>query len=112
LRTRWCKPCQINDIKSNFANWTSGNINVDNLIQELQLKINDYDDIIFEWIPYDRFSNIKEIDKGGFATVYSAIWKDGPLFYNKYEYTRMKQKVALKQLYNSQNITIEFLNEV
>ena len=28
------------------------------------------------WIPYNQFSDIKKIGKGGFATVYSAIWKD------------------------------------
>ncbi|UZO05092.1 uncharacterized protein OCT59_025453 [Rhizophagus irregularis] len=58
-----------------------------------------------------NFSNIKEIGKGGFATIYSATWKDGPLSYDC-EYIRDKKKVALKQLYNSENITIEFLNEV
>jgi hypothetical protein len=78
----------------------------------MRSKINRPYDIIFEWIPYNQFRNIKEIDKGGFATIYSATWKDGPLSYNKYEYTRNRKKVALKQLYNSQNITIEFLNEV
>ncbi|RGB39973.1 kinase-like domain-containing protein, partial [Rhizophagus diaphanus] len=109
---KWCKSCQINDLKKNFTNWTSGNIIIDNLIREMQLKINNTDDTIFEWIPYNRFSNIKEIGKGGFATIYSAIWKDGPSSYNKYEYSRNQKKVALKQLYNSENITIEFLNEV
>ena len=47
--------------------------------------------------------------------VYSAIWTDGPLGYNGYskKYTRNSdEKVALKCLYNSQNITNEFLNEV
>src|SRR3954468_6375790 len=78
----WCKSCQINNLKQNFTNWTSGNIKIDNLIQEMQLKINESVDIIFEWIPYDQFSNIKEIDKGGFATIYSAIWNNGSLFYN------------------------------
>lgn len=33
----------------------------------------------FEWISYDQFENIKEIGKGGFATIYSARWKDGYL---------------------------------
>jgi hypothetical protein len=81
----------------------------------MQLKITSSLYIIFEWIPYNQFNNVKEIDKGGFATIYSAIWKDGPLFYNadKKKYTRhLEKKVALKCLYNSQNITKEFLNEV
>ena len=112
---KWCKPCQIDNLKGNFMNWTSGNEKIDGLIQEMQLKINKYRDIVFEWIPYNQFSNIKEIGKGGFATVYSAIWKDGPLKYKYYnrKYTRKSDyEVALKCLHNSQNITNEFLNKV
>ncbi|GES82330.1 kinase-like domain-containing protein [Rhizophagus clarus] len=72
-------------------------------------------DFYFEWIPYDQFINIKEVGKGGFATVYSAIWIDGPLQYEKKKqeyYRRPNMKIALKCLYNSQNITNKFLNEV
>jgi hypothetical protein len=82
----------------------------------MQSKINDPDDIVFEWIPYNQFSDINEIKKSDSATVYSAMWKDGPLNYNfdKYEYTRSHQntKVDLKHLHDSQNITNELLNEV
>ena len=82
----------------------------------MQLKIDHPWDIVFEWIPYNQFSDIKEIGRGGFATVYSAIWKDGPLKYNKnkgkYVKSSPNYKVALKCLHNSQNITNEFLNEV
>jgi hypothetical protein len=112
---KWCKSCQIYYFKKNFTNWTSGNNKIDNFIQEIQLKINDSSDIVFEWIPYDQFDDIKEIDKGGFAIVYSAVWKDGPFFYNpsKENYSRHSNKiVALKCLHNSKNITNEFLNEV
>ncbi|CAB4427295.1 unnamed protein product [Rhizophagus irregularis] len=80
----------------------------------MQSKINSYNDIVFEWIPYNQFDNIKEIGEGGFAKVYSAIWVDGPLLYSSdtQEYTRNQDKnVVLKCLYNSQNITSEFLNE-
>src|SRR3954464_11903962 len=112
---KWCKLCQIENLKGNFTNWTSGNEKIDELIQEMQLKINNPRDIVFEWIPYNQFSDIEEIGKGGFSTVNSAIWKDGPLKfkYGNEKYTRKSnQKVALKCLYNSQNITNEFLNEV
>ena len=112
---KWCKPCQIDNLKGNFTNWTSSNEKIDGCIQEMQLKFEKRNDIIFEWIPYDQFSDIKEIGRGSFAIVYSAIWKDGLLKYhisNK-EYTRNSNyKVALKYLHNSQNITDEFLNEV
>jgi hypothetical protein len=111
---RWCKPCLINDCKNNFTKWTSGNEKMDNFIQEMQLKIDSYSNIIFEWIPYDQLNIIKELSKSGFAIIYLAVWKDGSLSYNyeKRKYTRnMNTKVALKCLHNSQNIN-EFLNKV
>src|SRR3954454_1042858 len=81
---KWCKSCQINDLKNNFTNWTSGNENIDNSIQEMQLKIDSPSDIVFEWVPYSQFNNIKEIgNDNGLVKIYSAIWKDGPL---KYDY--------------------------
>ncbi|GBB91715.1 hypothetical protein RclHR1_19090002 [Rhizophagus clarus] len=61
---KWCKSCQANHLKSNFTNWTSGNEKIDDFIQKLLLKIGEYDDAIFEWIPYNRFIDIKEIRKG------------------------------------------------
>ncbi|RIB16370.1 kinase-like domain-containing protein [Gigaspora rosea] len=42
----------------------------------LQFRVKDYEDAI-EWIPFDRLSNVKEIGKGGFGSVYSASWLDG-----------------------------------
>src|SRR5581483_3912248 len=74
---RWCKQCQINFLKNNFINWTSENKEIDNFIQEMQLKINYLNDVIFEWIPYNQFINIKEIDKNNIFTIYLAEWKDG-----------------------------------
>ncbi|PKC01740.1 kinase-like protein, partial [Rhizophagus irregularis] len=70
------------------------------------------------WIPYDQFDNIKEIGKGGFSTVYSAIWKNGLLYYDDDLFDDEKwirnsnTKVALKCLHNSQNALDEFINEV
>ena len=65
---KWCKPCQIN--------------NFDDFIQEMQFNIDHSNDITFELIPYNQFSSIKEIGNNGFATIYLAIWKDGPLHYD------------------------------
>ncbi|EXX50720.1 Rad53p [Rhizophagus irregularis DAOM 197198w] len=115
INYKWCEPCQINDLKQNFTNWTSGNEKIDELIQEIQLKIKNFDDIIVEWIPYNQFNDIKEIDDDDYNIIYSAIWTDGPLKYNydKIERKRIpNKKVALKYLVNSQNNIInEFLNE-
>jgi hypothetical protein len=107
----WCQPCQINYLTNNFTNWTSGNERIDNFIQEKQLKYNR--DIVFEWIPYDKFIDINEIGECGLTM---AIWKDGPLSYdtqyNKGWMRRSYEKVTLKFSYDSENITDEFINKV
>ncbi|EXX53420.1 hypothetical protein RirG_244070 [Rhizophagus irregularis DAOM 197198w] len=98
-------------LEKNLICWTSRNEKIDNFIQEIQLKFNSENDVIFEWIPYNQFNEIKEIDKNGLRTVYSAIWKDGPIFYNDQynKYTRdSNKKVSLKCLHNSQD-SIDFL---
>jgi hypothetical protein len=109
----WCKQCQINQLKNNFTSWTSGNERIDDFIQKMQLKINGYNDVIFEWIPYKELIEIKEINEDyGFVT---AIWKNGHSFYNynKKELTRKSyEKVILKFLYDLQDFTDEFLNMV
>jgi thiol-disulfide isomerase/thioredoxin len=113
LYYKWCKPCQIINIIRNFANWTSGNEKIDKFIQEVQLKVEEYNKIIFEWIPYNQFNYIKKISKGQFTT--AAIWEDGSLEYNHKErkYKRNpNEEVTLKYLNNSQNIINDFLNEV
>ena len=93
----------------------SGNKKIDKLIQEMQSKINSKNDIVFEWIPFNQFDNIEEISKDDFTTVYSAIWKNGPLYYDsdyKKYIRKSDKKVSLKHLHQkSQNIN-EFLNEV
>ncbi|GBB83197.1 hypothetical protein RclHR1_00100001 [Rhizophagus clarus] len=115
IKKKWCKICQVNYLKSRFTNWTSESKKINDLIQKMQSKINKCDDIIFEWIPYDQLDYIEKVGKGGFATVYSAIWKNGPLKYDYHKkiYQRNNYKeVALKCLNNSQNISNEFLNEI
>ncbi|CAB5356990.1 unnamed protein product [Rhizophagus irregularis] len=86
--------------------WTSGNEKIDDFIQESQLKINSYKDIVLEWIPYNQFNEIKETGKNGLITVYSAIWKDGPLYKplddDIYYKRDSNKKVAIKCLHNSQ----------
>ncbi|PKY52726.1 hypothetical protein RhiirA4_470542, partial [Rhizophagus irregularis] len=107
---KWRRPYRINYIKKNFKIWTSGNKKIDDFIQKVQLKINIWNDTVFEWIPYNKFDDIKEIGKSGYSSVYSATWKDGPLYYdnNSKEWIRKSdKKVILKCLMIS-----EFLNVV
>jgi hypothetical protein len=110
IQYKWCKSCQI----KNLINWTSGNEKIDNFIQTIRLKINEPKDMVFEWIPYNQLDKIKKQNKCNFATISSAIWKNGPLYWNKNikRYMRKSNKnVSLKYLYNLQNL-IDFLNEV
>ncbi|RHZ75655.1 hypothetical protein Glove_212g233 [Diversispora epigaea] len=73
---RWCKPCNSKHFQNDFNNWTSGNDKIDKIIQDAQLNANGNDELI-EWIPYDRFEDVKQIGRGGFGTIHHAKWIDG-----------------------------------
>ena len=130
---RWCKQCNAKRFQQDFHKWTSGNKFIDKFIQESQLnaRIPFY---ILEWIPYNRLTNVKYLDKGGFSTVYKAIWLDGHIDKWDYENSQWQrlteeidigsdeddnniskikgQRVVLKSLDNSSSLNDEFLNEV
>src|SRR5436190_2236000 len=106
IENKWCKPCQINWLKNNFTNWTSGNEKIDDFIQEKQLEISDYNDKVFEWIPYNQLNDIEKMNKNNLAT---AVWKDGPLYYNEKWIRKSDERVVLK--YISQNAINELLNK-
>ena len=106
----WCNKCDPGKFLKEGK--TSGNPKIDNLIYESQLKTIHYDENL-EWIPYDRFQDIKSIGEGGFASIYSATWLDGEPIVN-YDKTKNRTKpikVALKKLKNSKNMEA-FINEV
>src|ERR1051326_8457326 len=77
----WCKECVPFCL---IEGWTSGNSEIDNFIKDTIYNAKDYDYPRFlEWVPFDRFEDIKQIGEGGFAKVYSAKWIDGPEKYTK-----------------------------
>ncbi|RIA87213.1 kinase-like domain-containing protein [Glomus cerebriforme] len=111
----WCQLCNAKHFQQNFKNWTSGNPNVDKLIQKSQIDAKNNNKIL-EWIEYDRIENIEYITKGGFGTIYKAIWKKGWISRWNYKINQWDRTgnmvVALKSLNNSKDITMEFLNEI
>ncbi|GBC39501.1 kinase-like domain-containing protein [Rhizophagus irregularis DAOM 181602=DAOM 197198] len=115
---KWCQSCNSKRFQQNFDNWTSGNKEIDKFIQDTQLSAK-YHFQIFEWMPYDNFYNVVYIGEGGFGKVHKANWKDGYIVHwdtSKNQWERHGRKnnffVALKSLNNSQNVTLEFINEI
>ena len=136
----WCQNCNSKRFQRDFDKWTSGNGRIDKLIKKTQLTASE--NKIIEWIPYNRLRNIEYLAKGGFSTIYKAIWLDGHiyhlndskqnweryntnLFYSDYDTEKQKDiksplneneeqgySVVLKSLNNSSNINEDFLNEV
>jgi hypothetical protein len=45
----------------------------------MQLKISKSWEVVFEWISYNQFNDLKEIGRDSIVTAHSGIWKDGPL---------------------------------
>ncbi|CAG8754837.1 6607_t:CDS:2 [Cetraspora pellucida] len=69
-----------------------------------------------EWIPFEDFTEIKQIGNGGFSEIHTAKWTKGTIdgwdWRNK-RFNRNKNKtVVLKILKDSQDINSAFLKEV
>src|SRR5437870_5789833 len=110
----WCKPCNTTHFKNNFDKWTSGNATIDKLIQDAQLNADDFFKVI-EWIPYDRFKDIKQIAKGGHSTIHYAKWVDGNICdwdIINHQWKRYEREVVLKKLDGIADTNENFLNEV
>src|ERR1043166_1724802 len=115
LATLYCEYCVRNYLKANFSNWTSGNDDIDSLIQKCQSETF-IPNVIIEWIPYNNLQNIKYLTKGGCSEIYTAVWTDGS--YEEWDskeqqLTRFgKQKVILKKLENVENVNQRWFEEV
>ncbi|RHZ79981.1 hypothetical protein Glove_139g165 [Diversispora epigaea] len=93
----WCKPYKF--------------------IQDAQLNA-DRNWNVIEWIPYNRFKDVKQIGKGGFGTIHYAWWIDGSIRkwdienqqWKRYQY-EAGIEVALKKFDNFVNFN-NVLNEM
>ena len=116
LATLYCELCVRNYLQANFSNWTSGNNNIDNLIQTCQMETR-VPNFVVEWIPYDNLRNIKYLTEGGFSKIYTAEWIDGEYLEwdsKKQQLTRVGgiHVVILKRLENVENANQSWLEEV
>ncbi|CAG8446473.1 17981_t:CDS:2 [Dentiscutata erythropus] len=106
--------CNLKHLRKDFKSW-SGNKKVDDIIQRVQSTANGPEKVM-EWIPYENFKQEKYINRGGFATVHSAIWSDGPIekwdIKNKQWSRKKNEPVALKYVANSKAEIDDFLKEV
>ncbi|GBB84714.1 hypothetical protein RclHR1_01130009 [Rhizophagus clarus] len=114
LATLYCEHCVRNYLKSNFSNWTSGNNDIDNLIQQCQMETLEPNRVI-EWIPYNKLQNIKYLTKGGCSEIYGAYWIDGR--YDEWDSKEKKLKrtnghdVILKKLENVESANRSWFDE-
>ncbi|POG66298.1 hypothetical protein GLOIN_2v366378 [Rhizophagus irregularis DAOM 181602=DAOM 197198] len=115
LATLYCEHCIRNYLKENFSNWTSGNNDIDNLIQQCQIKALK-PDMIVEWIPYNKLQDIKYLTKGGCSEIYTAVWIDGSYFEWDFKKKQLKrfewQEVILKRLENVESANKSWFEEV
>ena len=107
----WCQPCNSKHFQQDFNKWTSGNKEIDEFIQKFQLNATRWEEVL-EWIPYEKFSDIEYLAKGGFGTVHKAKWIDGRI--ENWNISQAKwnrdanEYIVLKYLNNSQNLTTDF----
>uniref|UniRef100_U9UEH2 Uncharacterized protein n=1 Tax=Rhizophagus irregularis (strain DAOM 181602 / DAOM 197198 / MUCL 43194) TaxID=747089 RepID=U9UEH2_RHIID len=109
--------CYAIRFQQNFKNWTSGNDNIDKFIQDTQLSAHYEMNKALEWMPYDRFCNIKYTSKDEFGEVYRANWVDGNIKYWNYANQNWERNifnifVNLKSLNNPNDLTFELANKV
>ncbi|RIA86538.1 hypothetical protein C1645_740788 [Glomus cerebriforme] len=62
LATSYCEHCVRNYLKTQFSNWTSGNNDIDDLVQKCQMETYMPNNIV-EWIPYNNLQNIEYLTK-------------------------------------------------
>ncbi|RIA96655.1 hypothetical protein C1645_802259, partial [Glomus cerebriforme] len=114
LATLYCECCVQNFLKSKFSNWTSGNNNIDDLIQRCQMETL-LPQMVVEWIPYNNLQNIEYLTKGGFSEIYTADWIDGRYGEWDSKEQQLKRfgtfKVILKRLGNIENSNQSWFEE-
>ena len=115
---RICRECEVKRLREQFQ--TSGSKEIDAIIQKTWETAYKYEEY-WEWIESWQFFDIKHLADGGFSSVYTATWIDGPRRIDaNWKRTRLPNTVVVLKVpnvpdwsgNNSNNVTVEFLNEV
>ncbi|KAG9306477.1 hypothetical protein G9A89_008413, partial [Geosiphon pyriformis] len=125
IRDGWnkCNACQLIFFEKLYKNFSSGNKEVDEIIKNPIYippnKNNNYYARLkyYEWIPWERLSNINQIARGGFGIIYKATLIDGLIdqksikHYGSMEYKRKAtQEVAIKIIKTNSSEVFKELN--
>ncbi|RHZ61710.1 hypothetical protein Glove_346g204 [Diversispora epigaea] len=87
----------------------SGNKNIDDFIKETQFSSKKE---FLIWVPYENFTNVEHIGKGGFSEIYKATWEKQIYKTNQKIFKTEMTEVVLKVLNDSQNVDTEFFKEL
>ncbi|RHZ57515.1 hypothetical protein Glove_386g32 [Diversispora epigaea] len=92
-----CRRC--NAMNSQIVD--SGNKNIDDFIKKTQFSTKLK---FLIWVPYENFTNVKHIGKGGFSEIYKATWEKQIYKRNQKIFKTEMTEVVLKVLNDSQNV--------
>ncbi|CAG8493494.1 20874_t:CDS:1 [Dentiscutata erythropus] len=100
----YCEFCIRNYLKKQFNEWKTEDKEIDELIRECQLNTVSPSHVI-EYIPYEKFKNVKFVTSTENSNIYTATWENGPFIdwdSERQELTRSGQGIyILKVLENS-----------
>ncbi|RHZ75507.1 hypothetical protein Glove_213g132 [Diversispora epigaea] len=90
----------------------SGNKNIDDFIKKSHSpKCGTLINQFLEWVPYEKFTNLEYIGKGGFSEIYKTTWEKRSINYQGI-FEAKETEVVLKVLNDSQNVDNEFIKEL
>ncbi|RHZ82484.1 hypothetical protein Glove_109g163 [Diversispora epigaea] len=100
--------CTKEDFIKKFGTWSSGNANIDKIIQESQINNPEFS---LRWIPYDNFFDIEHIADSKYYALHSARLKNYMMCNWDYEY-EYRGYVALKELKDYRYDILEFIKAI
>ena len=76
--------------------------------------------MVLEWYPWENFSDIEEVGKGGYATVFRAkvklerirYWNHQTNQWSREDIDEYNEYVALKTIGHCESLSKDFMNEV